>query len=107
MSPEAHHPDPGTPPAASGTIMTPAAAQNPQPGLVASLCSIAAGLVGFGVPVLGMIVSCVGIWLGVMGFRRGRAAHYNPGTVCGIVGAALSVLGIVYWVCAILFESYH
>jgi hypothetical protein len=88
MSPEAHIP-------------------RQQPGLVASLCSIAAGLVGFGVPVLGMIASCAGIWLGIRGFRQGRAARYTPGMTCGIAGIAVSVLGIVYWVCAILFESYH
>jgi hypothetical protein len=78
-----------------------------QPGFVVSLCSVAAGLVGFGVPVLGMIASCAGIWLGIRGFRKGRAAHYTPSMTCGIGGIAVSVLGIVFWVCAILFESYH
>jgi hypothetical protein len=83
------------------------AAENPQPGLVAGLCSIAAGLVGFGVPVLGTIASCAGIGLGIWGFRQGRAAHYTRGAVCGLVGVSVSVLGIVFWVCAVLFESYR
>jgi hypothetical protein len=78
-----------------------------QPGLVISLCSIAAGLIGFGVPALGMLASCAGIGLGIWGFRQGRAAHYTPSIACGIIGTSISVLSIVFWVCAILFESYH
>ena len=78
-----------------------------QPGFVVSLCSIAVGLIGFGVPVLGMLASCAGIGLGIWGFRQGRAAHYTPSIACGIIGTSISVLSIVFWVCAILFESYH
>jgi hypothetical protein len=77
------------------------------PGFVVSLCSIAAGLVGFGAPVIGMIASFAGIGLGVWGFRQGRAAHYTPSVTCGLIGITVSVLGIVFWVCVILFESYH
>ncbi len=83
------------------------AAQQQQPGLVVSLCAIAVGLVGFGVPILGMIASCVGIGLGIWGFRQGRVGSYTTGIVCGLVGIAVSVLGIVFWVCVVLFESYH
>ena len=76
------------------------AVQNPQPGLVVGLCSIAAGLIGFAVPVIGMIASLAGIRLGVWAFRQGHAARYAPSTICGLIG-------IVFWVCVVLFESYH
>jgi hypothetical protein len=107
MSPEVDDPNTGTPPTAHVTLPTPVVALKPQPGLVVSLCSIAAGLIGFGVPVLGMLASCAGIGLGIWGFRQGRAAHYTPSIACGIIGTSISVLSIVFWVCAILFESYH
>src|SRR5271170_5525183 len=107
MPPEPNSPDPGTPPPLNAAVATPAAAQIQQPGLVVGLCSIAAGLIGFGVPVLGMIASCAGIWLGVRGFRQGRPMHYTPGIVCGLDGISVSILSMVFWVCAILFESYH
>jgi hypothetical protein len=106
-APEPNDPATRTPPPPHGAIATPAATQNQQPGLVFGLCSIAAGLIGFSVPVLGMIASCAGIWLGVRGFHQGRPTRYIPGVVCGLVGVCLSILGIVLWVCAILFESYH
>ena len=83
------------------------AVQNPQPGLVVGLCSIAAGLIGFAVPVIGTIASLAGIGLGVWAFRQGHAARYAPSTICGLIGIAASVLGIVFWVCVVLFESYH
>ncbi len=79
----------------------------PAPGLIAGIGAIVAGVIGFAIPVLGMAVSCVGIWLGIRAIRTGRAAHYSTSTICGIVGASISVLGIVYWVCAVLFESYR
>jgi hypothetical protein len=107
MSAEPPDPGTGTPSSADGGMPTPAAVQNQQPGLVVSLCSIAAGMVGFGVPVLGVIAACVGIWLGVWGFRQGRAAHYTPSIICGVIGISVSVLSIVFWVCVVLFESYH
>ena len=106
MAAEPPDPKTGAPAEAKGAVSTPEDLPK-QPGFVASLCSIAAGLIGFGVPVLGMIASCAGIGLGIWGFRQGRSAHYAPGSICGIVGVAVSVLGIVFWVCAILFESYH
>jgi uncharacterized membrane protein HdeD (DUF308 family) len=81
--------------------------KNEQPGLIAGVCSIVAGVTGFSVPVVGMIASCVGIWLGVSGFRRGRSASYRPSIICGIIGALVSILGIAYWVSAVLFESYR
>ncbi len=88
-------------------VATPEAAPNQQPGLVVSLCSIAASLIGFSVPVIGMIASCIGIWLGVRGFRRGRAAHYTAGTVCGVIGLSVSVLSFVFWPYVMLSSSYH
>jgi hypothetical protein len=54
-----------------------------------------------------MIASCAGIGLGIWGFRQGRAASYTIGAVCGLIGIAVSILGIVFWVCVVLFESYH
>jgi hypothetical protein len=78
-----------------------------QPGFVVSLCSIAAGLVGFGVPVVGMLASLAGIGLGIWGFRQGRAAHFLRSIACGLIGIAVSVGGIVFWVCVVLFESYR
>jgi hypothetical protein len=88
-------------------MSAPEAVRNPQPGLVAGLCSIAAGLVGFGVPVLGVMASFAGIALGIWACRQGRAAGYRPGATCGLIGIAASVLGIVFWVCVVLFESYR
>jgi hypothetical protein len=82
-------------------------AEKQQPGLVVSLCAIAAGLVGFGIPILGMIASCAGIGLGVWEFRQGRAAGYKPSAICGLIGIAISALSIVFWVCVVLFESYR
>ena len=79
----------------------------PAPGLIAGIGSIVAGVIGFAIPVLGMAVSCAGIWLGIKAIRNGRAARYSTSTTCGIIGASISVLGIVYWVCAVLFESYR
>jgi hypothetical protein len=83
------------------------AVQQPLPGLIAAICSIVAGVVGFMVPVLGMVASCVGIWLGVRGFRSGRAANYRPSVICASIGTVVSILGMVFWVCAVLFESYR
>jgi hypothetical protein len=88
-------------------MSTPEVVRNPQPGLVISLCSIAAGLVGFGIPVVGVIASLAGIALGIWGFRQGRAAGYRPSATCGLIGIAASALGIVFWVCVVLFESYR
>ena len=79
----------------------------PAPGLIAGIGSIVAGVIGFAIPVLGMAVSCVGIWLGIKAIRNGRAVRYTTSTSCGVIGASISVLGIVYWVCAVLFESYR
>jgi hypothetical protein len=107
MYPEADDPNTVTTPAPNRGVAPAAPVQNRQPGFVVSLCSIAAGLVGFGVPVIGMIASFAGIGLGVWGFRQGRAAHYTPSVTCGLIGITVSVLGIVFWVCAILFESYR
>ncbi len=87
--------------------MSPPVSDNQQPGLFASIGSIVAGLIGFSLPVVGMAASCIGIWFGVKGIRQGRAANYRPGIICGIVGISVDALGIVFWVCAILFESYH
>src|SRR5580704_11638024 len=99
MPPEPNGRDTGTGPPLNGALATSAAAQNQQPGLVVGLLSIAAGLIGFGVPVLGMIASCAGIWLGVRGFRQSRPTRYTPGIVCGLVGTSASILSIVFWVC--------
>jgi len=107
MSPEAHDPETEAPHAAGSAVTNPAAVQNQQPGLGVSICSIIAGVVGFSIPILGMIASCIGIWLGVRGFRQGRAGNYTPGIICAVIGIFLSVLSIVYWVSAVLFESYH
>jgi hypothetical protein len=96
---------PRMPPALSKA--PPPAGPNPQPGLIAGICSIVAGVIGFSIPVLGMLVACAGIWLGAMGIRQSRTMKYTPGMTCGIIGISLSALGIVYWVCAILFESYR
>ena len=85
----------------------PDTATRPVPGLIAGIGSIVAGVIGFSIPVLGMAVSCAGIWLGIKAIRNGRAARYSTSTTCGIIGASISVLGIVYWVCAVLFESYR
>jgi len=79
----------------------------PAPGLIAGIGSIVAGVIGFSIPVLGMVVSCVGIWLGIRAMRAGRAARYSTSTTCGIIGTGVSVVGIAFWVCAILFESYR
>jgi hypothetical protein len=107
MSPEAHDPDTGMLPAENGTGTNPAAVQNRQPGLIVSVCSLVAGVVGFSVPILGMIASCVGIWLGVKGVRQGRAATHTASIICGVIGISVSGLSIVYWVSAVLFESYR
>ena len=82
-------------------------AQTPAPGLIAGISSIVAGVIGFCIPVLGMAVSCVGIWLGIKAIRNGHAAHYSTSITCGVIGAVISVLGIVFWICAFLFESYR
>ena len=78
-----------------------------QPGFVLSLYSIAAGLVGFGIPVVGIVASCVGIALGIAGFRRGRRAASPRSMICGSIGILVSVLGIGFWVVVVLFESYR
>jgi hypothetical protein len=107
MSPDELNPETEAPRAANSAVTNPAAVQNQQPGLAVSVCSIVAGVVGFSIPILGMIASCVGIWLGVRGFRQGRAGNYTPNIICAIIGMFLSGLSIVYWVSAILFESYR
>ena len=78
-----------------------------QPGFIIGLCSIAAGLIGFGVPVVGMLGSLAGIGLGIWGFRLGRPAHYPRSITCGLIGVTLSVLSIVFCVCVVLFSSYR
>lgn len=96
MSPEA-------PPAETSL----SAAPNRQPGLIAGACAIFAGAVGFGIPILGMVASGVGIWLGIKAVRQGRRSNYTPSVACGAIGAALSALAIVFWVCVAVFESHH
>jgi hypothetical protein len=99
MPPDPHDLDAAVPRPPSGP--------NPQPGLIFGVCSIAAGVVGFSVPVLGMVASCVGIWFGIKAMRQSRAADYRPSITCGRIGISLCVLGIIYWICAVLFESYR
>jgi len=79
----------------------------PAPGVISGVLSIIAGGAGFGIPIVGMIGSLIGIWLGIMAIRRGRSSRYSPATICGVIGLTLSVLSIAYWVSAVLFESYH
>ena len=81
--------------------------QKPLPGLIAGICSIAAGLIGFSIPVVGVVASCVGIWLGVKGIRQGRMANHRASIICGISGLSISGLGILFWAGVILFESYR
>jgi len=100
MLPEARDPEAGTPPPY-------VAVPNQQPGLIAGVCSIIAGAAGFAIPILGMVASCVGIWLGIKAIRQGRGGTYKPSVTCGIVGVSLAVLSIVYWVCVVLFESHR
>jgi hypothetical protein len=107
VSPEPHDPDAGRLGASHGLAKPPGGFKNEQPGLIASVCSILAGVAGFAGPVVGMIASCVGIWLGVSGFRRGRSASYRPSVIWGSTGVLVSVLGIAYWASAVLFESYR
>ena len=78
-----------------------------KPSLFFAIASIVAGVIGFAIPVAGMAVACVGIWFGIKAIRQGRTTHDKPGVTCGIVGLSLCLLSIVYWVCAILFESYR
>ncbi len=78
-----------------------------QPGMFACIGSIVAGVIGFSLPVVGIAASSIGIWLGISGIRQGRAAKYRPSIICGIVGISVDGLGIIYWVCVFLFESYH
>jgi hypothetical protein len=85
----------------------PAAVQKSQPGLISGIGSILCGLIGFGIPVLGILVAGVGIWLGILAILQARRTAARSSTICGIIGIALSALCIVFWVCAILFESYH
>lgn len=75
--------------------------------MIAGIGSIVAGVIGFSIPVAGIVVSCVGIWLGIKGIRQGRAENYRPSIMCGISGLGIAGLGIVFWACAILFESYR
>jgi hypothetical protein len=75
--------------------------------MFASIGSIIAGVIGFSVPVVGMAASCIGIWFGVTGIRQGRTAKYRPSIILGIVGISVDGLSIIFWVCAVLFESYH
>ena len=91
MPPEAHNPD--------------AAVQKPLPGLIAGIGSIICGMFGFGVPVLGMVAACIGIWLGIRAIQQGRVGGYMTSVVCGAIGITVSALSIVFWVCAVLFES--
>lgn len=105
MSPEP--PDPDAPPLPAPTALADEAVQTPAPGLIAGIGSIVTAVIGFGVPVLGMVASCVGIWLGITAVRRGRSTRYNPSVTCGVIGISLAVLGIVFWVCVVLFESYR
>jgi hypothetical protein len=97
MSTEANDPDPG---------MT-RAAQKPLPGVIAGIGSIVAGVIGFGIPVVGILASCVGIWLGIKGIRQARAMNYRPSITFGIIGLSIDGLGIVFWVCVVCFESYR
>lgn len=106
MSNEANGPDAEARSLSSG-IAPPASVPVSQPGLIAGVGSIICGLIGFGIPVLGILVACVGIWLGVLAILRARRTAARSSMICGIAGISLSVLGIVYWVCVVLFESYH
>jgi len=79
----------------------------PAPGLIAGIGSIIAGVIGFSMPVLGIAISVAGIAIGVYAIRRGRAGDYSTSVKCGGAGIGMGVLGIVFWVGAILFESYR
>jgi hypothetical protein len=83
------------------------AVQKPLPGLIAGIGSIIGGVFGFAVPVLGVVAACIGIWLGIRAIQQGRMGGYTTSVVCGAIGIAVSALSIVFWVCAVLFESYH
>jgi hypothetical protein len=106
MAPEPPDPNARTPPAGTGVAVAPVALPQ-QPGFGVGLCSIALGVLGFGVPVLGMLASCAGIGLGIWGFRRGRAAHYPRSVACGIAGISVSILSFVFWPYVLLSSSYR
>jgi hypothetical protein len=106
MPTDTNSPDPELPPMSSG-IAPPSAVRPAPPGMIAGVGSIISGVVGFGVPVLGILVACLGIGLGILAIRQARRARARSSLICGIIGISLSVLSIVFWVCAVLFESYH
>ena len=85
----------------------PAAAGTPQPGLLAGILAIAAGLAGFSVPVLGMVASAAGLWLGVVGIRAGRAGGCRAAVTCGAIGLVLSAASFLLWPFAMVFSSYR
>ena len=99
MPPETDDPDAAAPPAPNDPP--------PRPGLFFAIASIVAGVIGFAIPVVGMAVACIGIWFGIKAIRQARASSDKPGLTCGIVGLSLCLLSIVYWICAVLFESYR
>ena len=77
--------------------------QNLQPGLIGAVCSIVAGVLGFIIPVLGIIGSGVGLWLGIKALKIGQMSKYNPTTICGVIGIAIAGLAIFYWILSIVF----
>ena len=99
--------DSGTHSPPTGAVMPVEDAQKPLPGMIAGVGSVICGVLGFCVPVVGMVAACIGIWLGILAIRQGRVGRYTPSVVCGAIGITLSALSIVFWVCAVLFESYH
>ena len=96
-------------PETDGLGATVASGQGPgsPQGLPFSIGSIAAGVIGFAVPVLGMLAAVAGIWLGVTGYRRGRTANDKSAVTCGLIGASVSLLSIGFWIMVVLFESYR
>jgi hypothetical protein len=105
MFPEAH--DNGAPALSHDGVTPTGAIQKPLPGLISGIGSMICGVFGFGVPVVGMVAACIGIWLGIRAIRQGRMGDHMTSVVCGAIGITVSALSIVFWVCAVLFESYH
>ena len=107
MSPKAHDPETAVTPPSHKAVNPAEDAKKPLPGMIAGIGSIIAGVLAFCIPIVGMVAACVGIWLGILAVRQGRAGRYMRSVVCGAIGIAMSALSIVYWVCVVLFESYH
>jgi len=68
---------------------------NGQPGLIGGIISCVCAAFGFFVPVLGLLLAIIGLFVGMGAYKAGKRANYQPGLILGLIGAVISGVSLI------------